>query len=68
MQTRKQSLIESIVNVAIGLFIATTTQVMLFPMFGIEISLFDNIKLAFAFTAVSIIRSYLVRRFFNKSP
>lgn len=65
MQSRKVSLIESIVNVAIGYFVAVISQILIFPLFNINIPISDNFKIGLWFTAISIIRSYSVRRLFN---
>lgn len=65
MQTRRQSLIESIANVAIGYTVAIATQLAVFPVFGIHVTLRENLGIGAFFTAVSIVRSYWVRRLFN---
>ncbi|MBY0475504.1 MAG: hypothetical protein K2Q13_10665 [Nitrosomonas sp.] len=65
MQTRTQSLIESFANVTIGYFVALSAQMIVFPLYEIEVSLSQNIQIGLIFTAVSIARSYLLRRFFN---
>ncbi len=44
------SLVESIANVMIGYGIAVTTQVMVFPLFGIHVGLADNLRIGAAFT------------------
>lgn len=65
MQTRLFSLIESLTNVGIGYFTALATQMAVFPLFGIHLPMADNILIGLIFTAVSIVRSYAVRRVFN---
>lgn len=65
MQTRLWSLIESTVNVAIGYFIALLGQFIIFPLYGMEVSLVTNLQIGAWFTAISIARSYYVRRGFN---
>lgn len=64
-QSRAHSLLESIVNVAIGYFIALAAQMLVFPLFGIHVTLRDNIRIGLIFTVVSIARSYALRRLFN---
>lgn len=66
MQTKKMSIIESIVNVIIGYGVAVAAQVIVFPWFGIETCLSDNLKIGVIFTFVSLVRTYAVRRVFNK--
>lgn len=65
-QSRKHSLIESLVNVALGYFIALAAQLTIFPLFGINVSLQDNLLIGLLFTVVSIARSYALRRLFNR--
>ena len=65
MQSKKMSLIETIVSVTIGYIIALVSQLVIFPVFNIEVSLTDNLLIGLFFTVVSIIRGYYVRRFFN---
>lgn len=64
-QSKKHSFIEAGVNTAIGYVIATGAQVVIFPWFGIIISLKDNLLIGVIFTVISIGRSYLLRRAFN---
>lgn len=65
VQTRKQSLLESIANNLVGFVIALVVQISVFPLFGIHIGLWDNLNITIVFTVVSVIRSYALRRFFN---
>ncbi len=59
------SAVESIANVAVGYGVAIVTQVAVFPMFGLQASLGDNLAIGAVFTVVSLVRSYLLRRVFN---
>nr|DAH83241.1 MAG TPA: hypothetical protein [Caudoviricetes sp.] len=65
-QTRKGSLAEALINVAIGYGINLTANALLFPLFGWHISLQQNILLGVFYTVISIVRSYCIRRWFNK--
>jgi hypothetical protein len=65
MQTRAQSMIESCANVAIGYVVALAAQLAVFPLFGIRTTMLDNLLIGAIFTAISIARSYAVRRLFN---
>ena len=64
-QSKKMSLVETILNTVIGYIIALGTQMLVFPMFGIHVSHSDNILMSIIFTVVSIVRSYSLRRIFN---
>lgn len=64
-QSRTMSFIESCTNIAIGYGVALTAQVIIFPVFGIHIGASDHMLIGALFTAVSLARSYMLRRFFN---
>ena len=66
MQSRIGSLVESLVNIIIGYGIAVLSQVLIFPLFEIHVSLQTNLWIGAWFTAVSLVRSYCVRRWFNR--
>jgi len=65
-QTKRHSFIESLTNVAIGYGVALLSQLLIFPLYGIHISLGDNIAIGAWFTVISIARSYVLRRWFNR--
>lgn len=58
------SLIEASTNVAVGYGIAVVTQMLIFPAFGLHTTLAANLQMGAVFTAVSLLRSYLLRRLF----
>lgn len=64
-QTRIGSLIESFMNIAIGYLVALLSQIIIFPMFDIHVSLSDNLIIGAYFTGISLVRSYVIRRWFN---
>lgn len=64
-QTRRASLVETLTNVAIGYIVAVGAQVVIFPWFGIHISLAADAAIGLLFTVVSIVRSYALRRMFE---
>ena len=66
MQSRAQSMIESVTNVLIGYFVAVVSQIVIFPIFGIHIGMVENLLIGLYFTAVSLVRGYFVRRLFNR--
>jgi hypothetical protein len=65
MQSRRGSFIESTVNILDGYGVAVLSQVAVFPLFDIHIPLSANLKIGAWFTAVSLARSYAIRRWFN---
>ena len=66
MQTKLESLTEAIINTFIGFVIAFISQLVFFPIVGIDVTLGQNFILTVLFTIVSIIRTYIIRRYFNK--
>lgn len=66
MQSKRMSMVETCTNVAIGYFVALASQLAIFPMFDIHISLIDNLAIGAWFTVISIVRGYIVRRVFNR--
>lgn len=65
MQTKKQSLSESITNIIIGYIVALISQLIVFPVVGVESTFSQNIKISLYFTVISLVRSYVIRRYFN---
>lgn len=64
-QTRLGSLVEVCTNVAIGYVVALMTQLVVFPLFDMHVSMGEHIMIGVLFTVVSIVRSYIVRRVFD---
>lgn len=64
-QSKLESLIESIINTSLGFLVALITQILIYPLFDIEVSFGDQTLLALIFTSVSLVRGYIVRRYFN---
>ena len=66
MQTRKGSLLEATLNIGSGFIVAMLVwQLIAAPLFGYEVTLYDNFWLTMIFTVVSVVRSYFWRRLFN---
>lgn len=64
-QTRRWSLIESITNVAVGLGVALGANAIYFSVTNYEWTWKWMSMLIVWMTIISVIRSYLLRRFFN---
>lgn len=65
-QSKTQSFVESLTNVSIGYMIAVLSQLVIFPLFGIYLPMQDNLLIALYFTVISLVRGYVIRRWFNK--
>lgn len=65
-QSKKHSLIEAITNTTVGFGISLLSISIILPLMGFETSIEQNITLTIYFTLISIVRSYILRRIFNK--
>ena len=65
-QSRRMSLIEAVTNVAVGYILAVATQIVVFPWFGLHPSLGENLALGGVFVGISLLRSYALRRLFER--
>lgn len=59
------SAIEAVANVAVGYLIAVSATVVVLPAFGYRVTAGDALGISAVFTAVSLVRSYALRRAFN---
>lgn len=66
MQTKTQSLIEATVNIGTGFIISVLVWQALARWYGYDMPLSRNLEITTIFTFVSIARSYLFRRLFNR--
>lgn len=66
MQSKKRSWKEAWINIAIGYSINFMANLIVFPMFGYNVTVHDNIIIGVIFTFISLARQYVVRRFMNK--
>jgi len=67
IQSKRRSLLEAVINVMVGLFINWASWfLIIIPIFKIYPSSSDIILISIIFTIISISRSYIIRRIFNK--
>jgi hypothetical protein len=52
------SLVEAIANILVGYGLAVLAQMLVFPIFGLQTSLADNLAIGAIFTAISLARSH----------
>ena len=64
-QSRLMSLVEAITNVIVGYGVAVITQILIFPIFGLQTTLGQNLAMGGIFTIVSLFRSFCLRRLFE---
>ena len=65
MQSKRESMVETLTNVSIGWFISFIANMLVLPLFGYNINLTDGLLISIIFTIISIVRGYVVRRWFN---
>lgn len=54
------------VNTVIGFTLSVAIQMIIYPLMGLDVSIGENIYITLIFMVVGILRSYLVRRAFNR--
>lgn len=64
-QSRRQSFMEAATNVSVGLILAVAVQAFTFPLLGITAGAWQMTSVSLIFTAVSLLRSYALRRLFE---
>lgn len=64
-QTRRESIIEAWANIGVGFSVNFGMNLLLLPLVGIMPTLAQNFWLGWTYTAVSIVRQYALRRWFN---
>lgn len=64
-QTRLSSLVESVINVAIGFVVSLVLTAVVLPAYGHAVTFSQNLQITAIFTVASILRSYALRRWFN---
>ena len=62
MQSRVESFVEAWINTAIGFWISFAANYFILPLFGFNVSLSQTFWIGLAFTAISVLRSYIIRR------
>lgn len=65
-QSRHDSILESLTNIAVGLAIQYTAAFYILHALGYSISHKDNLYMGLIMTVISMARSYILRRVFNK--
>jgi hypothetical protein len=65
VQSRMMSAVEAAANVGIGYLVAIAATAVILPIFGYRVTAQDAIGISAAFTVVSLLRSYALRRLFN---
>jgi len=59
-------ILESVIDVGSGYFLSILIMLIVFPLFDLHPTIFENLQIALIFMVVSMTRSALWRRFFRK--
>jgi hypothetical protein len=59
-------ILESVIDVGSGYFLSILIMLIVFPLFDLHPTIFENLQIALIFMMVSMTRSALWRRFFRK--
>ena len=63
----KRDIKESVLDVGSGFFLAVAIQILIFPLFGLKVTIFENFQIALIFTLVSMTRSAVWRWYFRRT-
>ena len=67
MQTVKGSAVEAVTNTAVGFWVNFTANLLVLPLFGFTgLTAGKNVVIGIIYTGISLVRGYLLRRFFNR--
>ena len=65
-QSRRESLIEALINTAIGFLVNFCANLVILPLFGFtSLTAKVNLLIGILYTLISVVRGYAVRRWFN---
>jgi len=65
-QSRRMSLVEAVTNNVVAFVLSVVINQYLMPIFGFYVTLTQSVVIVLVYTFASIIRSYFLRRVFNK--
>jgi hypothetical protein len=65
-QSRRQAMVEAWTNIVIGFSINAGLNLLLLPLVGAHVSASQNFWLGVVYTAVSLVRSYVIRRYCDR--
>jgi hypothetical protein len=65
-QTKLGSAVEVGLNLLVGYTINFTANILILPLFGFKsLTVVKNLEIGLVFTVISILRQYIIRRYFN---
>ena len=66
MQSKQRSALEAVTNAVVGFLVAIGANLIVLPAFGYNVTVYDSFAIGWFFTLISMIRSYALRRVFNR--
>lgn len=66
MQLKKHSWLEAWVNILVGYAVNFILNMLVFPLFGFNVTVTQNLLIGLIYMFVSVCRSYIMRRAFNR--
>jgi hypothetical protein len=66
-QSKRRSWAEAWINIGIGYSVNFVANLVVFPMFGYNVTVRDNIIIGVIYTVISLVRQYVIRRWFAKN-
>lgn len=64
-QTRTGSFVEAWANIVVGIGVGFVANLIVMPWFGFNVRPGSAIGISLIFTVISLVRSYVLRRWFN---
>jgi uncharacterized protein (DUF697 family) len=65
-QSHAQSILEALTNTVVGFALAFVTNGVMLASVGVAASVTQNAAIVGGHTVVSLVRSYIIRRYFNR--
>lgn len=66
MQSKAESAFEVFVNKTLGFLISWGITILVLPLYGFDVDAKESASITIVYTAISMVRSYIVRRCFNR--
>jgi hypothetical protein len=64
-QTKTGSFVEAWANIFVGFSINFVANMLILPLFGFKVTAGGAFEIGLIFTVISLVRSYVLRRWFN---
>lgn len=65
-QSKLESFVEAKVNMLVGMLVSYILGLIVYPIFGFNVTHTQNLTIMVIFTLASLIRTYAIRRIFNR--